>query len=380
VRSPKSARTAARRARVAGLAAVFLPVALPGPSGAAQPADSTIRRIIVERVDAGLYRSIVVGVVDPDGARRAVAYGVRDAGGTPVDAQTVYEIGSVTKAFTGILLAEMAERGEVGLEDPLQAHLPEGVRVGVAGERPIRLVDLATHLSGLPRLPGNLNPPDLRNPYAAYTEDDLWAFLAAHSPARAPGARYEYSNLGVGLLGHVLARRAGSSYFALLQERVLDPLGITRTAGRFTAAMAGNIATGHDAQGTAVPYWDGDVLAGAGFLRASTDDMLRFLAANLFPPDGPLGRAIRRSHIARAPAGAPTMHVGLGWHIATRGERSFVWHNGGTGGFRSFLGFDAAAGWGVVVLTNTSRSVDAIGLHLLDAATPLPPVERRDPD
>jgi D-alanyl-D-alanine-carboxypeptidase/D-alanyl-D-alanine-endopeptidase len=309
---------------------------------------------------------LVIGLLDANGVRRVVP--VADV---PYDGRTIFEIGSITKTFTGILLAEMAERGELRLEDPVQDLLPKGVSVPARNGRQIRLVDLATHTSGLPRLPGNLAPADSANPYADYSVDRLYDFLRGHQLGRDIGERAEYSNLGAGLLGHVLALRAGKSYEALVTERILAPLGMTSTRITLSAEHRGRLAPGHSASGQEVPNWDIPTLAGAGALRSDVDDMLKFIAASLQPPDNALGRAIRSSHEPRAVM-SETAKVGLHWIVTTtRFGRTVIWHNGGTAGYRTFIGFDPERRTGVVVLSNRSNSVDRIGMHLLDPRMPV---------
>ena len=155
----------------------------------------------------------------------------------PLDGNTVFEMGSISKVFTGALLADMVARGEVKLDDPIAKYLPQTVKVPSRNGRQITLLDLATQSSGLPRLPSNMRPADFSNPYADYSVQQLYEFLSGYSLTRDPGQRYEYSNLGVGLLGHVLALRAGKSYEEILKERILDPLGMNDTRVDATPSM-----------------------------------------------------------------------------------------------------------------------------------------------
>src|SRR5206468_8195592 len=177
--------------------------------------------------------------------------------------------------------------------------------------------------------------------------------------------------LGVGLLGHVLGRRAGVSYEELVTRRILGPLGMKDTAITLSAGMRARLAAGHDAEGKVVPNWDLPTLAGAGALRSTANDMLTFLAANLDTTARPLARAMRDARTPRREAGNPTMRIGLAWHILSRPAGSIVWHNGGTGGYRTFTGFDPVRRVGVVVLSNLNAGVDDIGFHLLDETFPL---------
>jgi serine-type D-Ala-D-Ala carboxypeptidase/endopeptidase len=342
----------------------------------ALPSDSAIREIIRGRVDAGTAVGIVVGVIEPDGRRRVVAYG-KSGTARALDASTVFEIGSITKAFTGIVLAEMARRGEVRLDDPVAKYLPASVTVPSRNGREITLLDLATQSSGLPRLPDNLKPKDSANPYADYGAEHLYAFLSSHQLRRDVGAQYEYSNLGVGLLGHALALRAKTDLETLYRRYLLDPLGMRDTRVALTPSMRERLAPGHNEAGDIVSNWDVGVLGGAGGLRSTATDMLTFLAANIAADvdsaRGALAPALHDSHVRRRDAGPTGMGIGLAWHIRpTSGGGSIVWHNGGTGGYRAFAGFDPVQRRGVVVLTNSGGAGhDDIGFHLLSPSIPL---------
>jgi serine-type D-Ala-D-Ala carboxypeptidase/endopeptidase len=357
-------------------------VAQPSPHSSVPP-DSEIRKILVERIDKDRQSlGIVVGVIEPTG-RRIVAYGSLDNGDKrPLDGDTIFEIGSITKVFTSLLLADMVQRGEVALTDPVSKYLPAGVKMPERGGRQITLQDLATHTSGLPRLPSNLTPKDPANPYADYSVEQLYQFLSSYELTRDIGSQYEYSNLGGGLLGHVLARRAGMDYETLVRSRILAPLKMTSTGITLSPGMKARLAVGHDDKLVPVANWDLPTLAGAGALRSSANDMLIFLAANLGYIKSPLAPAMAAMLKVRRPTGTPGLEIALGWHISTRDGLEIIWHNGGTGGYRSFVGFEQKSGVGVVVLSNaeTTAGVDDIGQHLLNANVPLyqPPKESKE--
>lgn len=338
------------------------------------PHDSTVLRIIKQRVEEQRSKGIVIGLLEPDGRTRIVAYGDGGAGRPPLDGNTVFEIGSITKVFTGILLADMVSKGEVKLDDPVQKYLPDGVRMPERNGATITLAHLAEQNSGLPRIPLNMKPKDAANPYSDYTVAQLYEFLSSYQLPRAPGERYEYSNLAVGLLGHVLALRAGQSYEDLVRTRILEPLAMAHTAITLTPPMRAHLALGHNMRGEVVANWDLPTLAGAGALRSNAHDMLKFLAANINTADGPLGAALALAQRERAPAGSPAMRIGLNWHRLHAGADTIVWHNGGTGGYRTFAGFLPRKRAAVVVLTNTGgQGADDIGFHLLNSSLPLAP-------
>jgi CubicO group peptidase (beta-lactamase class C family) len=348
------------------------------------PSDAEIRNILVQRIDA--YHQgvgMVVGVIEPQG-RRIVAYGTLNQGDArPLGGDTIFEIGSITKVLTSLLLADMVQRGMVALSDPVVKYLPSEVKVPERAGRSITLLHLSTHTSGLPRLPSNLQPKDPADPYADYTAERLYQFLSTYQLTRDIGSHFEYSNLGGGLLGFALARRAGMEYEALVRSRITTPLGMKSTGITLTPEMKARLAVGHNADLKAVSNWNFQALAGCGALRSSANDMLTFLAANLGYVKSPLAPAMASMLAVRRPTGSPSLgEIGLGWLMVKPSSQEIVWHNGGTGGYRSFVGFLPNARVGVVVLSNTftQTGVDDIGMHLLDSHAPLmaPPKEHNE--
>jgi D-alanyl-D-alanine-carboxypeptidase/D-alanyl-D-alanine-endopeptidase len=338
------------------------------------PSDSEIRNILVDRIDVQKQGiGIVVGVIDPQ-KRRVVAYGSLDRGDTrPPDGDTLFEIGSITKVFTALLAADMAQRGELKLDDPIAKYLPPTAKIPQRNGRQITIVDLATHTSGLPRMPTNFRPKNPDNPYADYSVEQLYSFLGSYELHRDIGVKFEYSNLGFGLLGQGLARRAGMDYEKLVVTRICDPLGMKSTRVTLSEPLRKRLAPGHSGDLLTVPDWDIPTLAGAGALRSTANDLLTFLAAMMGYADNPLAAAQKATLSTSRPTGGPFMDSGLGWAIDTRGGGEIIWKNGGTGGYRTFIGYSPKTGIGSVVLSNSAANegVDDIGLHLLDARYPL---------
>jgi D-alanyl-D-alanine-carboxypeptidase/D-alanyl-D-alanine-endopeptidase len=349
------------------------------------PPDAEIRKILADRVGAeNLGIGMVAGVIDGKG-RRVVAYGsLAKNDKRPLNGDTIFEIGSMTKVFTSLVLMDMVQKGEVAVTDPISKYLPENVKVPERNNRKITLQDLSTQSSGLPRMPSNFTPKDASNPYADYTIEQLYQFLSGYQLTRDIGSQYEYSNLGVGLLGQVLSLRAGMDFEAMVTSRICKPLGMTSTRVTLSPEMKAQLAVGHSAGLEAVPNWDIGALSGAGALRSSANDMLTFLAANLGYTKTALAAAMAAEVSIRRPAGAPDMEIAYAWHIQTKNGNSIIWHNGGTGGYRTYMGFDPKSHVGVVVLSNISSAAgpDDIGRHLLDASYPLikaePPTEHKE--
>lgn len=352
-----------------------------GVVAAAPPDDERIRKILTSRiVQARHATGAVVGIVTPAG-RRIVGVGRLSFDDPRLpDGRTVFEIGSVTKVFTALLLADMAWRGEVTLETPVADLLPSELRVPSHEGRPIRLVDLATQTSGLPNSPANFKPRDFANPHGDYGIDRLGAWLAGYALPHEPGTRYAYSNVGVGLLGHALSQRARRAYPALVRERITGPLGMADTDDNGVAAPARPVAVGHSWALTPVDRWTSPELPGSGFLRSTADDLLTLLETFAGLRDAALAPAMKTMLETRRPGGIPpSTHIGLGWMLVPADDGEIAWHPGRTGGYASFIGFQPKTRTGVVVLANanTYAAVSDIGLHLLDPrqalADPRPP-------
>ena len=335
-------------------------------SGALSQRD--ILNLLTERIDVQRKGvGIVVGVIDEDG-RRVISHGVVSQDNPqPVNADTVFEIGSLTKVFTSLLLVDMVLRGEVSLDDPVAKFLPPGVTMPMRGEKQIALIDLATHTSGLPRLPDNMSPRDLANPNADYSVEKLYEFLGTYRLNRDIAEEFEYSNLGAGLLGHVLALRKGVDFETLMTQRVLTRLGMSSSAITLRDCLKARIATGHDKELRPTSNWEMSVLAGAGGLLSTANDLLCFLAAALDYVVTPLNAAIAAQLATRRPTGTMGLETALGWSIFTNSAGEAALHNGRTGGYRSFMGFDPMMRVGVVALSNASTVAgdDDIGLSVL---------------
>jgi D-alanyl-D-alanine-carboxypeptidase/D-alanyl-D-alanine-endopeptidase len=365
------------RTRVAALlATLILPLASARSVRAQQafPPDSTILAILRQRVEEKRSTGIVVGVLEPSGRTRIVAFGDAGPGQPPLDGNSVFEIGSISKVFTSTVLAELVKEGKVTLDDPAQKFLPSSVHLPTRNDKQITLGTLSEQNSGLPGMPTNFHPKDPSNPYADYTVQQMYDFISGYQLTRDPGALFEYSNLGVGLLGHVLSLSTGQSYEEMERTRVWKPLGMSHTAITLTPWMKSHLALGHDDKGAVTANWDVPTFAGAGAIRSTTEDMLKFAAANLHPERGKLQQAMAFAHEARASVGGPSTSIGLNWIIQRTATDTIVWHNGGTGGYRTFLGLVPSKKIAVVVMTNSGGAgADDIGMHLLDPALPLAP-------
>lgn len=319
-----------------------------------------------KRVANGQYPVLVIAVTD--GEKTEIrSFGALPDGRAP-DGDTVFEIGSVTKTFTGTLVEAVMRlsnlRTYTSVADVLKDYtLPfvgEPFGQGTL-HRDITFVNLAEQRSGLPRMPTNFLPADPRNPYADYDEAKLKDFLAHYQLPRKPGEAYEYSNLGFALLGTALARKMGTDYRSLLKKTILDPLAMTSSDTVTTDAMKARLAPGHDETGKPQGEWDFDVFAPAGGIRSTANDMVKYLKANMGHGPHWLGQVMKSAQEPRADMDANTM-IGFAWMTA---KDKVIWHNGMTGGYACFLGFTKDRKKGVVILTNRAAGADDLGFATL---------------
>ncbi len=337
------------------------------------PSDSAIRAVLKAQVDAGHSVGMVVGVLE-NGHRRYIAYGSAGAGRAPLDEHTIFEIGSLSKTFTSLLLADDVVRGKARLDEPVADLLPAGTVVPSMDGKVITLEELATHRSGLPRLPTGFAPANMSDPYVDYGVAQLDRFLSTYKLTRAPGDSAEYSNVGVGLLGYALVHQASApSWGALVRDRIADPLGMHATFVDVPASEMARVSVGHGPHMDSVPPWHFDVLAGAGALRSTASDMLTYLSAELDTLHGPLARAVALGRKPRADFGGG-YRIALGWLIDPSGTNPVWWHDGGTGGFASFAAFDPARNVAVVVLSNAQVPVNPLGMQLINPVVEHPTV------
>ncbi|MBI2814444.1 MAG: serine hydrolase [Opitutae bacterium] len=304
----------------------------------------------LRRMFADVPGGAVIARKDAAGKVDILAIGRRSAAdAAPMTADTVFEIGSITKMFTGLLLAQAVVEGRVTLDDTLARHLP-GELVLPPDVAAITLGQLATHTSGLPRLPADLSPANASDPYAGYGEASLHASLQncrLTGPAPQPAA---YSNLGIGLLGHLLTRVYGVSYEDLLREKITRPLGLTDTVVTLDGSQQARFAKPHSGS-QRVANWTFDALAGAGAIRSTAADLLRFVG-RLTAADSPLKAAWELARQPRADFPAYAGKVGLCILMSGRGGKLLYGHDGGTGGYRSHLEFSTATGEILAVLIN----------------------------
>lgn len=299
-----------------------------------------LRRLDLAAADGGA--GIVIGISE-HGERRIMTYGASKP-------DSLFEIGSISKTFTGLLLAQMVVRGELDLRDPVREFLPPGIAPRPNGPE-ITLLDLATHHSGLPRMPDNAGPPEQRETYTNYQEAGLYDFIRQHGLGRPTQPEFLYSNLGFALLGAALVNHARMSYADLLREEITGPLGMKDTVIAIPPNLQARMMQGYDSRRLPTPRWDLQAFASAGGIRSDAADMLTYLEAQLHPATSPFGKAIKESQLLQDYV-TTDERIALAWAYDPR--NGLYSHDGATGGFSSFAFFNPRRDYAAVCLLNAA--------------------------
>ena len=340
------------------------------------PRDAEIRAVLAERVAAIAGKEdgigIVVGLIGPQG-RRVISYGHSSEGDArPLDGNTVFEIGSVGKVFTALLLADLTRKGEVALTDPVAKYLPAHVRIPARNGRSITLLDLATHTSGLPFMPDDV-PVD-RDSTTKYSDEQLYQFLDRYQLRSDPGTVWDYSNVGYWLLGQALTGRTGMDYESLLRARIFGPLDLHSTAITLSPKLKANLAVGHNAILQPAPSLSSTSIyaampaAGSGMV-STVNDLLTFLSFCLGYEHSSLAPSLALMLNTRRPIDGSEQ--ALGWVVMGNHNDQLITHDGGTWGYNSYVAWDPKSRVGVVVLSNQLINIGDIGHHLIRPNVPL---------
>ncbi|WP_338721396.1 serine hydrolase [Devosia sp. XK-2] len=341
---------------------------------AAMPSDGEIAQILSDRIGRDQANVGIAVAVIENGETRFVSHGTLTLDGAePITEHTIFEAGSITKVFTNLALAQLVNDRKIELDAPIINYLPEGFVLPDAPGRAITAFDLATHSASLSGLPPDLLAGETDNPYSGYGVEGLQAWLADYTLPRPVGESFEYNNAGTTLLGLAIAHVSGTDFSNVISENILAPLGMTETSLELTGtAPPEALASGHNGAREPTSNWDFDAFAPAGALLTSSSDLIKFIGAASGQIPSELEPAIN-TMLARTRPVEEGTSIGLGWFITTTGQGEIVWHNGMTGGYSSFAGFDRTSGNGVVVLTNMAAQlgVNDIGMHILNPAIPL---------
>jgi len=371
-RDRRSIRTTARWLLGAALAAA-------ATSGAARAQESPLQTLVQLRIDGDLSGVCLAAVRIAPGTGGLAADSVTRCAGSvrslPARPAYRFDIGAVSKVFAGVVLAEMIERREVTLDDPLQTYLPAGITAPMLDGRGITLRDLVTHTAELPNLPPRLRPVQPRNPYATADSASVHGSLADIRLEQAPGARFRDSNWGFMLLSDALGRRAGKPYDALLRERVLAPLGMNDTVVGGVSGVLPGLLPGHLPSGRVIPAWDFPAAyAGAGGLRSTAADMAKFARALLgeIPASAPVTLRVALANAPKKLRDANrNVAIGMAWHRVRLGEREYVLHHADNGGFSSSLVVDPTDRTAAIVLADAAGGFEDLALRMIDAGVPL---------
>lgn len=330
-----------------------------------------VQEYIDARVDRDLNQSIIVGVIDLSGERYFTAGKVSAADPRPPKPEDVFEIGAVTNVFTATAASSLVIDRQITWTQDVATFLPDYVATPHFGRIPLQLVHLSTHTSGLPHTPPNLQPKDVNDPFADFTDDHTYVAISVIGLTIPPGQEYRFSMLGYGLLGHVLENRTGLEYPEIIEKTIVRPLALKDTSAKLDPAK---MVPGHQGN-QQVPNWHWDGLAGGGGLYSSARDLLRFVAANLqmVKVDKEFQRALLSTHNVFTKTSMPNTSIGYGWHVTRKAIGAVYWQNGKTGGYASYIGFNPGTKTGCVILTNTALELDDVGFYILDPENfPLP--------
>ncbi|WP_310554433.1 serine hydrolase [Flavobacterium sp.] len=339
------------------------------------PIDS-IKKIIQKEVSNKRSKSMILGIVDANGTQ-TFSFGIKsDLNPQKPDGNTIYEIGSIGKIFTALSMAEMSLKNELNYNDPISKFLPKTVKTPTRNGKEISLLNLSTNRSGLPRMQFNLDPKNLDNPWADYTTTQLYEYISSVELNKDINSKWQYSNIGFGLLGHILSLTAQKDYETLVKQKICEPLNMKNTVVSFSPKQYPNVATGHSEYGKPVSGWSwgkNQTLAGSGALRSTVNDLLKFAAANLGLFKTNLSPAIELTHINQGKKDGNDGFVTMGWTIMSEDNLQILWKDGGTFGCRSFIGIDKKNKFGIVILSNSDNPVTDIGLHILDNSNDIKP-------
>lgn len=333
--------------------------------------EAAIDAEVSKTMKSGLFPGVVVGVYK-DGRRFIKGYGtVKKEAAVVPEATTVFQIGSVSKLLTASLLQSLCDEDVVSMDATLDELLGTSMPLSPSAQS-VTLRQLVTHTSGFPSIPKSLgdkasqmagNDDPLLDPYSYLGPSFVFDYLATAEDKREAG-RFEYSNFGMGLLAHVLEVVTGRDYESLVQEKVLLPLGMTRTTITLAPEMKAQLAQGHTAKGLPTPVWTFAALAGAGAYSSNAEDMLTFIQASL-EEHGPASQRFQKMRVPQFGG-----DFGIGWAQPAFlhrffGNRGVVWHNGMVGGYAAYLSIDEASKSGVVILTNQASATEMLGMMLM---------------
>lgn len=340
-------------------------VKVPGTNALHTALDKEVDAAVQPYISLAATTGLSIGILK-DGKTYFYGYGETAKGNKQIpDEHTLFEIGSIAKTFTSILLADAVNNGKIKLDDPVNKYLPDSIPQLQYQGIPVTIKMLSNHTSGIPRMPSNFDAfvTDPSNPYKNYGEQQLFSFYKNMKLDRKPGTVYEYSNLAAATLGVILEHSYKKSFEQLLVSKICNPLHMNDTRQFIRRKDSARFAKGYNENGDYNGQWDFKAFAAAGSIRSTAADMLLYAKANLGNAPSSLRKAIELTHIVSFTDG--TNNIGLGWHYIKPGNDEILFHNGGTGGYRSYLGINLNKKFAVIILSNTAIGTEESGNELM---------------
>lgn len=334
---------------------------------AAQLPMDSIKVLAQKTITDKRSKSIIIGIINTSG-RTVFREGIiGDDNPVLPDESTIYEIGSITKVFTSLVLAEMSLKHQLNLNDPVSKFLRKDIKMPIRNGKEISLLNLATHRSTLPRFPYNVDPKDLDNPYADYTENKMFEYLSKFQPDIDIDSKWRYSNTGYGLLGYILTSASKQkNYETLIKEEICKPLSMNSTVITMTPQLERNRARGYSEYGKPANFVVLSSIEAGGSLCSNLNDLFTFTAANLGLIKSDLFPAMELTHVKQFKKENHMGYTTLGWTFWDDDGKNIIFKDGGTPGFSSFIGIDKKNKFGVIVLSNSNNSITDIGLHIMN--------------
>lgn len=327
--------------------------------------EKVLRKFVQMEVDFAKNPAVLVGVIEGDSAY-VYDFGTIDKTKEQLPtANTLFEIGSITKVFTASILEILIRQEQLKWEDSLSNFFPKEQLHTSLGS--ITVLELVTHTSGLPRLPFNFGEKEKEknNPYAYYTDTDLFAFLNKYPLTNEK--KYLYSHLNYVLLELIIEQTTQQPLPDLIQQRILTPLQMTQTYFTLPDSLTIPLAQGYLLTGEKAPLWTFQTFKGAVGMKSTLNDLLKFIQSNLYPPHSELTQTFAKMHDIKRPANMKRVKIGVGWHLVKPKKRYYtiISHSGSTAGHQCYIGFIKETQTAIITLSNSKNSLDNLGGYLL---------------
>jgi serine-type D-Ala-D-Ala carboxypeptidase/endopeptidase len=322
--------------------------------------EESLDNIMEKQMKEQQLTGVVVGIVQPNHTFIR-GYGTTKAGATITpDGSTLFELASIGKLFTTSAMQIAVERHDFNWDDAISTHLSSKVQMPARCKATLR--NLATHTSGMPILPMNfvVKMTDEKNPYKNLSKSDLYDYLKSCEEDAKIG-NYGYSNLGMGVLGNILELKYRKKYEDIIKKEICTPLAMHNTTMTLSRIQKAQLAQGYDEEGEPTPVWQDTVLAGAGSFLSNAEDMIKFIQANLDETNSSISPQLIACHKLQN-----NKKTALGWHVENIGVKSIIlWHDGGSGGYSSYLAINKESKTGCILLCNDAKDLTELGRMIM---------------